>query len=82
MSEKEFCTNCGKGVNYTVKENPVTMEVEGKAINYTEEVASCSECNNPIYIGNLHDSNLCKFNKACKEAGVWDGQISEVHYLK
>lgn len=61
-----MCEHCRESVEYKVFSREVNEEVDGVMINYTEEYAVCNNCNNEIYIGEIHDRNLYKFNEAFK----------------
>lgn len=61
-----MCEYCRESVEYKVFSREVEDEVDGVVINYTEEYAVCNECNNEIYVGEIHDRNLYQFNEAFK----------------
>ena len=66
-----MCEHCRENLEYNVLSREVEEEVDGVIINYTEEYAVCSKCNNEVYVGEIHDRNLYKFNEAFKiSAGI------------
>jgi uncharacterized protein with PIN domain len=63
-SKTIMCEHCRELVSYKVFTRDVNEEVDGVFINYTEEYAVCNNCNEEIYVGEIHDKNLYKFNEA------------------
>lgn len=63
MKEKEFCENCRKSVNYTVRERNATTNLNNTEVNYIEKYATCNNCGGEIFVDKLNDINLLEMQK-------------------
>lgn len=63
MKEKEFCENCRKSVNYTVRERNATTNLNNTEVNYIEKYATCNNCGGEIFVDELNDDNLLEMHK-------------------
>lgn len=63
MKEKEFCENCRKSVNYTVRERNATTNLNNTEVNYIEKYATCNNCGGEIFVSELNDINLLEMQK-------------------
>ncbi len=63
MKEKEFCENCRKSVNYTVRERNATTNFNNTEVNYIEKYATCNNCGGEIFVDKLNDINLLEMQK-------------------
>lgn len=51
-----------------LREREVIENADSVDFKYTEKYVICTNCKEEIYVGEIHDSNLEKFNKAIEEA--------------
>lgn len=63
MKEKEFCENCRKSVNYTVRERNATTNLNNTEVNYIEKYATCNNCGGEIFVDEFNDDNLLEMHK-------------------
>ena len=58
-----FCEYCRKDVAYTEKEERLSAELKGETYFYYGKIATCDECSNEIYVGDINDYNLMQLYK-------------------
>lgn len=58
-----FCEYCRKDVEYTEKEEHLSAELKGETYLYYGKVATCDECLDEIYVGDINDYNLVQLYK-------------------
>lgn len=63
MKEKEFCENCRKSVDCTVRERNATTNLNNTEVNYIEKYATCNNCGGEIFVDELNDDNLLEMHK-------------------
>ena len=63
MKEKEFCENCRKSVDCTVRERNAATNLNNTEVNYIEKYATCNNCGGEIFVDELNDDNLLEMHK-------------------
>lgn len=62
-----FCEQCRKKVNYSVFEKYVKKEFHGVECEYLNKTACCNECNEELWVEELHDFNLNSLYEAYRK---------------
>lgn len=52
-----FCPACGRYRDLSLTYKPTLFTVKDTTYSYSEIVAQCSKCKNPVYIPKLNDLN-------------------------
>ena len=68
MMEKGFCIGCGEYMVYRVEEERTEFVVRGRKMRYTEKVAYCTNCGEPMYVPWINDENCLARERAYKKA--------------
>lgn len=69
--KKEFCVQCGKHVDYDVREIEQVEFIKKEKVSYKEKVAYCKDCGEPIWIEELEMENVfAPINAYCKIVGL------------
>lgn len=63
-----MCEYCIDMVKYSINTRVSMEEIDGIKFEFEEQYAICNECNNEIYVAELHDKNLYSYNEAYKKA--------------
>ena len=58
MTEKTFCEECRKYVEYTTVSVPMTGRIKGKEYHYTGTEARCADCGSLVFVPEISDDNL------------------------
>lgn len=67
MPRKEYCFDCDKEVNVTVKEENIDMNIKGVNFSYLGNIAYCDECGKEVYIAELDEENIKTGNEKYRE---------------
>lgn len=62
IKEKDFCISCRKHVNYQLKEEIASKNINGKNYDYITIKAYCEECGEEISIPGLIDKDQQLFD--------------------
>ena len=57
-NQNTFCENFRKGVSFSTKESLATQSFKGDEVEFTETIALCEECGNPVFVSEILDNNL------------------------
>ncbi len=63
-----MCEYCIDMVEYSTNTKMSIEEVDGIKFEFEEQYAICNECNNEIYVAEIHDKNLESYNESYKKA--------------
>lgn len=61
------CGHCRKEVTYSTQEVKYTATYNSSTIEYTGLAATCTVCNNVVYVSHINDLNLAVFRAACEQ---------------
>lgn len=69
MSNKScMCEQCRIETKYYKQIRCIEENIDDVSFTYSEEYALCIECNNEVYVGEIHDRNLYNYNEEYKKS--------------
>lgn len=63
-----YCDTCHDVADFEVKEETKVKLIKGREIRYVSREAHCVECGDPLFVEEIHNSNLEQINEAYREA--------------
>lgn len=78
--ERVICVQCGKYVDYEIKEIERIEIIKKKKVKYKEKIAYCKECGEPVWVEALEMENVfAPINAYCEMVGLISPQrIQEI----
>ena len=58
MNNTTFCENCRNDVNFSIKKKNTIRSFKNEEIEFEETFATCNNCENEVFVADLHDCNL------------------------